>query len=332
MISKILAISGNTFLETIRQPVYGIVLILTGLMMYMNIALAAFTLENDNLLLRDLGLSTLLISGLFLAAFCASGVLNREIENKTVLTVISKPVSRPVLIAGKFVGLISALTTAFYLSTLMFMLVVRHEVLQNTTDPWHWPVILFGGGAIVLTFVVGAFGNFFYGWQFSSAAIGLAVPLMTLGCGIASILSAEWELRPPLEMTDLQLFAAIFLVLLLVWIISAVALTTSCRFGQVPTLAVCFVVLALGLSSDYIFGQTQYDEFGLWDQPTFIAKMAWVGYRALPNLSVFWVTDAITAGKAVSIQYLFSAATYAFLFITAILVLGLATFQKRELG
>jgi hypothetical protein len=331
MLSKLLAIAGNTFLETIRQPLYGIVLILTAFMMVMNVSLAAFTLYDDNLFLRDLGLSTLLISGMFLAAFSASGVLNREIENKTVLTLISKPISRPVLVAGKFLGLISALTTAFYISTLVMLFVIRHKVLQNTTDPWDMPVILFGGGAVVLAVVVAGLGNYAYSWQFNSSAVLLVVPLLTAGYGLVSVIDRDWKLQVP-HVGDAQLLAAVVLVLLMVWVITAVALTSSCKFGQIPTLVICFLALAIGLCSDYVFGKPQFEGHSLWAQPSWTGMLAWIAYRMVPNLGIFWVADAITAGKHVTPQYVLSACGYAAAFIVAILAIGLGIFQKREIG
>ncbi len=110
MFQRFLTLASNTFVETIRQPIYGVILFVTAAMLILNVSLAGFTLDDDDKLLLDLGLSTLMLSGLFLSAFSAAGVLSREIENKTVLTVISKPVSRPLFILGKFAGLIAALS------------------------------------------------------------------------------------------------------------------------------------------------------------------------------------------------------------------------------
>ena len=88
MFQRFYALALNCFVETIRQPIYGVIMLVTAILMVLNVSLAAFTLENDDKLLIDLGLSTLLLSGLFLSAFSAAGVLSREIENKTVLTVM----------------------------------------------------------------------------------------------------------------------------------------------------------------------------------------------------------------------------------------------------
>lgn len=346
MFSKVLAIAQNTFLETIRQPVYGIILIVTCFMMILNNSLSAYTLSDDDLFLRDLGLSTLLISGLFLAALSAAGVLNREIENKTVLTLISKPISRPALIIGKFAGLITALTVAFYVCTLVMLLVLRHKVMENTSDPWDMPVILFGCGAVLLTLFIAGVGNYWYGWQFTSTAVGLFTLLLTIAAILVAFISREWQFQnpfaepPPNPMatgpqpaTGFQMFCAIALVLMMVWVLTSVALATSCKLGQAPTLVICGVVLVAGLTSDYFFGQNQQlISLSLLEQPSFGAQISWLAYRIIPNLSIFWVADALTTGKLLSMSYLLNAMAYAALYITAILLLGVALFQRREVG
>jgi ABC-type transport system involved in multi-copper enzyme maturation permease subunit len=121
---NVLSIARNGFLESIRQPVFVVLLLGGTLAMVLNVNLAAFTLEDDNKLLIDLGLSTLFIAGLLLAAFTATSVLSREIENKTVLTVVSKPVTRAAVIVGKFLGVAVALAVAVRVAVPLAVLLV----------------------------------------------------------------------------------------------------------------------------------------------------------------------------------------------------------------
>ena len=176
MFQRFYTLAANSFLETIRQPLYGVILIATTALMILNVSLAAFTFEDDNKLLLDLGLSTLLLSGLFLSAFSASGVISREIENKTVVTVVSKPVSRPLFILGKFAGLLAAIGVAYYLLTLVFILCVRHGVLQNSTDPWDGPVLVLGIGAVVVSLIGGAAANFLHSKHFAATVVQILSP------------------------------------------------------------------------------------------------------------------------------------------------------------
>ncbi len=315
----------NAFLETVRQPLYGVILLATTLLLVLNVSLAAFTLEEDDKLLLDLGLNTLLLSGLFLSAFSASGVLSREIENKTVLTVISKPISRPLFVLGKFVGLVAALGVAFYLCFLVFVLTVRHGVLDYSSDPWDAPVLTLGISSLVLAALVAGFCNYAYGRDFATTTIALVTPLLTVAALIVAKFDEHWTVIPfGSNYVGGQIVLAAYLVLLMVIVTAAVALAASTRFGQLMTLVICTAVLGLGIISDYAFGRHE--------QASILAAVA---YRAVPNMGLFWVIDGLQAGTettSVPFAYIGYVTAYALLWMVGILGIAIAAFQKREVG
>jgi len=325
MVQRLYTIALNTFVETIRQPLYGVILLVTAVLLILNVSLAAFTLDDDDKLLLDLGLSTLLLSGLFLSAFSAAGVLSREIENKTVLTVISKPVGRPIFILGKFAGLLAALLVAFYLSTLVFVLSVRHGVLQSTSDPWDMPVLTFGLGSLIVSGIAGAFCNYFYGRDFPTTTITVLTPLLTVSVLLVGKFDEHWEVIPfGSNYIGGQILIAAYLVFLVVMITAAVALAASTRFGQLMTLVICTAVLGLGVISDYALGQ--YEQSHL---------LAAIAYRAVPNVGFFWIIDGLHAGTEktmVPFTYVGYVTCYAILLIIGILCIAIVAFQRREVG
>jgi ABC-2 type transport system permease protein len=325
MFQKFYSIAENAFLETIRQPLYGVILIATALLMILNVSLAAFTFEDDNKLLLDLGLSTLLLSGLFLSVFSATGILDREIENRTVLTVISKPVGRPLFILGKFAGLLGALLVAYYLCTLVFILCMRHGVLQSTGTPWDAPVLTFGFGSLVVSIVVGAWCNYFYGKHFATTTIAAITPLLTLSVLAVGLLGRQWEVIPfGSNFVGGQVIIAAYLVMLAVMVTAGVAVAASTRFGQLMTLVICVSVLAVGVISDYAFGQHAEESYA-----------ASIAYHLLPNIGPFWVIDGLVAGAeetTITGDYLAYMTAYALLLTTGILGIAIAAFQKREVG
>ncbi len=322
MFTPLLGIAGNTFVETIRQPIYGVLLAVTTLLLIMNIFVAGFTLEDDNKLLMDLGLSTMLLSGLFLAAFSATGVLTREIENKTVLTIVSKPVSRPVFIIGKYLGLMGAQGVAFYITFLVFVLCMHHRVLMYSSDPFDWPAIIFGGGTLMLGIFLAAGANFFYGKEFSSTAISFVVPLLTVGTIVTALFDREWErVEFSKAFAGGQLVVGALLLLMAIMIITAVALAASTRLGQVMTLMTCVAVLVGGFLSDSVLAGVKDDTVA-----------GAILYCVIPNINFFWVVDAITASIDVPAGYLLFTAGYAALFVVAFLAIGVALFQRREVG
>ena len=249
-------LAASTFVETVRQPIYGVMLLLTTALLVLNVSLALFSLDSDDKLLLDVGLSTLLLSGLFLSAFSASGVLSREIENKTVLTVISKPISRPVFILGKFVGLTAALVLAFFLNSLVFILAQRHGVMAYASDPWDAPVLVFGCGSIALALIAAGFCNFFYGNHFSTTAIAFTLPLLTAAVIAVGKFDEHWDVIPfGANFVGGQVLIAAYLVMLAVILTGAVALAASTRLGPAMTLMICTCFLGVGLVSDSAFGK-----------------------------------------------------------------------------
>lgn len=333
MFSKFYTIAANTFVETVRQPVYGAVLVITALMLIANVGLAGFTLSDDDKLLRDLGLSTLLLSGLFLAAFSATGVLTREIENKTVLTVVSKPVGRPVFILGKYAGLIAALLLAFYIGFVAFAMCLRHSVLQASADPWDMPIIVFGFGGAIVSLLVAALLNYVNDYEFMGTALAIVTPVLTIGLIAASFFDAEWNIQPFAEgfmgrktvfgedLSATQTILAGGMVMMAVMVLAAVALAASTRLGQVMTLVVCVLVLVIGLISDYVLG-------GRADS----SAIANAAYLICPNLSIFWAMDALNNDIPIPLPYVGAVCLYALLHIFAILMIGVALFQRREVG
>ncbi len=325
MFQRFYTIALNTFVETIRQPIFGVILLATAVLLILNVSLAAFTLDDDDKLLLDLGLATLLLSGLFLSTFSAAGVLGREIENKTVLTVVSKPVSRPLFVVGKYVGLLAALFVAYYLAMLVFILSVRHGVLQTSTDPWDAPVLALGFGSLFAALLVGAFCNYFYGKDFPTTTFAVLTPVLTLAVLLVGKFDEHWDLIPfGSNYVGGQIIIAAYLVFLAVMVTAAIAVAASTRFGQLMTLVICAAFLSLGLISDYAFGQHEGSSI--------LAKVA---YHTVPNLGPFWVIDGLNAGTeatTVTGQYVALVTGYALLLVTGIVSIAVLAFQKREVG
>lgn len=192
---QILAIAKNTYLQAVRQPAYGIIVLVTLGGLAMAPFLTGFTLDDDDRMLRDIGLSTLLIQGLFLACFVATSVLDAEIEDKTALSVAAKPVSRANFILGKYLGVMGALLTAFYLAGITFFLAMRHGVLQSSAQTSDVTVILVGPGLMLLMAIAAAVLNYLLEWRFLPTFVALLLPCMTLGAGVLLVIDRNFHLQ-----------------------------------------------------------------------------------------------------------------------------------------
>ncbi len=318
---KLFTLAKNTFVETLRQPVYAIIIIAALLLFFISPSLTMYTMSDDNKLLREIGLSTLFLTSLFIAIFSASGAVAEEIENKTITTVLSKPVQRPIFIVAKFFGVTAAVVLAHYICTIALLMAIRHGVLEHIDDPHDWTVIATAATALVLAFLLSAFFNYAYDWKFSSTAIALLAIFATLGIVFLSFIDKTWQFNPTENgINALDVYGSVLLLLAAI-IIVALAVALSARFNIVVTLSACVGIFLLGLVSDYVFGR--FAETKLW---------AKVGRFLVPNLQIFWISDAIYEASEVPIKYIIISASYALCYTTAILLFAIALFQKRQVG
>lgn len=324
---QIFAIAKITFLQIIRQGIYGVLLALALGVMALAPSVAAFTLKDDNKMLQDLCLSTVLITGLMLAAFAASGVISAEIEGKTILTIISKPVNRFVFIVGKFVGIFAALALAQYLQTVTFLMVLRHGVLSAAWMPHDMPILVFGLAAAGLAVLIATLANYLFDWQFAPMAILLSVPLLTLAAVVAGFFDEQWSMQSFGHDYSLQIIWASVLLLLAVWVLAGVCVVCSTRLNIVWTSMVALVILCMGMTWDYYVLPKLQASVGT------LAHTAWaVLYAVVPNFQLFWMIDALDQGQAIPPMYVLQAAGYAGLYILATLFLASSLFHTRQVG
>lgn len=299
---QILSIARNTFVESLRQPVGFVLVILCGVLLFLSTWQTGFSMgsstsaevSGDNKLLLDIGLATVFVCGMLLAAFLATSAISREIENKTVLTVVSKPISRPALVLGKYAGVSAALLIASAIMLLFLLMAIRHGVMSTASDKLDEPVIVFTSAAVLGSIVLGGALNFWYGWSFAQTSVLLMLPGMMIAYAIVLFVDKEWNLQPfsyeehlyrefwyteakwadrypGQPITDAeqirvrygtfrpQITLACYCLILAVLVLSAVATAASTRLGQVMTIVVCSGVFLFGLLSNHLLGQRAFE-------------------------------------------------------------------------
>src|SRR4030088_564581 len=102
---RVAGIAHNTFREAVRDRVlYNLVLfvlLLTGAAVF----IGELSGGQERKIIVDLGLSAMLLFGVFIAIFVGVGLVYKEIERRTVYTIFSKPVGRGEFLLGKYLGL-----------------------------------------------------------------------------------------------------------------------------------------------------------------------------------------------------------------------------------
>ena len=131
---KMSMIAASTAKETVAQPVF-ILLTVAGA-----VALVAFifipynTFGEDVKMLKTSGMTLIKVLAIIMALWTASVSIAEEIEGRTALTVLSKPVGRRQFILGKFLGIVWPIVLMFLILGLVFLITVSFKVVYDARE------------------------------------------------------------------------------------------------------------------------------------------------------------------------------------------------------
>src|SRR5437667_8465892 len=130
MSMRIVHIAANTFREAVRDRVLYNLIAFALLMSGAAILVGQISIDIERLVVINLGLTAVSLFGLVIAIFIGIGLVSKEIDKRTLYTVLSRPVRRWEFIVGKFLGLAGTLVVnTFFMAVGFFaalFYVVRH--------------------------------------------------------------------------------------------------------------------------------------------------------------------------------------------------------------
>ena len=106
---KTLAIARNTFREAVRDRVFALVAVFGLLLVSSSIILSPLTIGAQQKLVADIGLASISVFSVLVVLFVGSGLVSKEIDKRTIMTLLSKPVSRFEYLFGKYLGLLGTI-------------------------------------------------------------------------------------------------------------------------------------------------------------------------------------------------------------------------------
>lgn len=121
----ILTIARNAFLESVRDKILYNLVFFAALLIGFSLMLGEWSVFARDTVIKDFTLAVMSVSGLLMAIFVGIGLLQKEIQRKTVLTLLAKPLPRWYFILGKYLGLLMVLAVNLAVMTLCFLLVLR---------------------------------------------------------------------------------------------------------------------------------------------------------------------------------------------------------------
>jgi len=171
----------NAFRESLRDKILYNLVLFAALLIGLSVLLADLTITEHHKMIADMGLAAINLVGVIIAIFIGISLVNKEIERRTIYTIMARPISRTFFIMGKYFGL--ALTLFVNVSIMLAVFLV-------TLWLYHVPIGLSLFQAVQLIFVeilvVTAIALFFS--TFSSSTLSA---ILTLGMYVIGHLTAD---------------------------------------------------------------------------------------------------------------------------------------------
>jgi len=130
--SALVAIALNTFREAIRDRVLYLLVVFALIIIAISRLLSMLTVGNETKIIKDVGLGAISLFGVLTAVFVGVNLVFKEIERRTVYTLLANPVRRWQFVVGKFIGLFTMIAMNLTLMSLLLfgVLAMRGE------SPW----------------------------------------------------------------------------------------------------------------------------------------------------------------------------------------------------
>lgn len=131
---KVAAISLSTFKTEVSQPLFWLILVIGAVFVLGSIYVPYNTFGEDIKMYKDSGLTLIRVLAIFMAIWAASKSVAEEIDGRTALTVLSKPVGRRQFIFGKFSGISLAVGMLFIILGIWFVAWVAYKPIYDGVE------------------------------------------------------------------------------------------------------------------------------------------------------------------------------------------------------
>ncbi|MBM3750078.1 MAG: hypothetical protein FJW21_02690 [Acidimicrobiia bacterium] len=213
--TRVRLVAWHVFKESVRDRVlfaiggFAIVLVVASVL------IGQITAGQDVRSIKNLGLATVELSGVLMAVFIGVGLVAREIERRSIYSLLAKPLRRWEFIIGKYLGLVGTLmvnvacmSVALFLVLVWFQMTSPESVVKGwvvpTVDPGLLKAIVLIAAELWLLTAVALLVS-----TFSSSGVMSAV--LTLGVWVVGLLSE-----------DLRGFTAVTSAPAIVWLVQTV--------------------------------------------------------------------------------------------------------------
>ena len=303
--ARILAIARNTLTEALRQKVLNVLLIFALVLVCSSVSVSALAtpgLDSSSLFseqikfVKDFGCGSISIFGFVIALLSIAQLIPQELHNRTIYTILAKPVRRSEFLLGKFFGVVLLLLACVCLMALAFAGALYFQEIKDIglTDA------LYNRGTP--------------GWDANPNA------LSSYQHDVQGIVS---------QVRDPQLVEALLLIFAKLLLTAGIALLIS-TFATSPifTIVTTFMIYLIG----HLEGTARAAWLAQGAEGNFLLGLL-VGFISMliPDMNSFTIVDEILAGNLVPWSHALSLLGYAGVYLLVVLGLSVLIFDYREI-
>lgn len=175
------AIAMNTFREAVRNKILYALLFFAVLMIGAGIVIGSLSYVESDRILQDVGLASIRLFGVAIAIFIGINLIHKEVERRTVYTILSKPISRAEFLLGKFFGLTMTIWMQMAIMSGVFVVV---SLLAGAPIAWqHAAFFLLTAVELALVVAISTF--------FSAFTTPMLAAFFTTGTWVAGQLTRD---------------------------------------------------------------------------------------------------------------------------------------------
>jgi ABC-type Na+ efflux pump permease subunit len=304
-LNRIVSIGRNTLTEAVRQKVLSVLLIFGLVLVGCSVSVSALAtpgLDASRLFaeqikfVKDFGTGAIGLFGFAIALLSTAQLLPQELHNRTIYTILAKPVRRAEFLFGKFLGVVLLLALSVALMSLAFAAALYGQEVKDL-------------GLVDDSYNVGKAG-----WNSSPVLVSMYQQDRE---------DVKRQIRDP------QLVEAILLIFAKLVMTAGIALFISTfATSAIFTIVTTFMI--------YLIGHMETVARQVWlgrGAETGIVQSGFIGLISLviPDMNSFSIVDEILAGNRVPWAHTFNLLGYAGVYLVVILALSEISFRYREL-
>jgi ABC-type Na+ efflux pump permease subunit len=132
---RIAAITANTFTELSRLKIFYVLLLFALLLIGSSLFMAQLTFQQEFQVLKDIALGSMSIFTSVLAVVATARLIPQDLEDRTIYTILAKPVPRVEYLLGKLAGVLTLLAVSMVVMSVLFFVVlkVREQTVLSDT-------------------------------------------------------------------------------------------------------------------------------------------------------------------------------------------------------